>query len=377
MSASVPGRKEQFSTRAAFFVSGFTLAAWAPLVPYVKDRSDLSDAALGLLLLCLGAGSVIAMPLAGVLSKRYGCRPVLLVGTLFIVMSLPVLALTSSVPLLVAMLFIFGSGTGALDCVMNVQAIIVERASGRAMMSGFHGLFSVGGLAGVGVMTLLLSSGASPFAAAMTASAVAILTMAPAAPYLLPYGAEGGGPAFAIPHGVVLLIALLCFVMFLAEGAVLDWSAVFMTENRNVDPSMGGAGYAAFALTMTIGRLTGDAVVERAGRKAVLLAGPLCAAIGLLIVTLVPSAWGAIIGFGLVGIGSANVVPIFFTAIGRQTTMPEHIAVPAVTMIGYVGILTGPAAIGFIAQAIGLPMAFAAVAILVIGVAVGGRWLRV
>lgn len=377
MSASAPGRKEQFSTRAAFFVSGFTLAAWAPLVPYVKDRSDLSDAALGLLLLCLGAGSVIAMPLAGVLSKRYGCRPVLLVGTLFIVMSLPVLALTSFVPLLVAMLFIFGSGTGALDCVMNVQAIIVERASGRAMMSGFHGLFSVGGLAGVGVMTLLLSSGASPFAAAMTVSAVAVLTMAPAAPHLLPYGAEGDGPAFAIPHGVVLLIALLCFVMFLAEGAVLDWSAVFMTENRNVDPSMGGAGYAAFALTMTIGRLTGDAVVERAGRKAVLLAGPLCAAIGLLIVTLVPSAWGAIIGFGLVGIGSANVVPIFFTAIGRQTTMPEHIAVPAVTMIGYVGILTGPAAIGFVAQAVGLPMAFAAVAILVIGVAVGGRWLRV
>ncbi|MBY0558968.1 MFS transporter [Hyphomicrobium sp.] len=377
MSASAPGRKEQFSTRAAFFVSGFTLAAWAPLVPYVKDRSELSDAALGLLLLCLGAGSVIAMPLAGILSKRYGCRPVILLGALCIVVSLPVLALTSSVPLLVVMLFIFGSGEGTLDCVMNIQAIIVERESGRAMMSGFHGLFSVGGLAGVGVMTLVLSSGATPFMAAIIVVVVAVAAMAAAAPYLLPYGAEGDGSAFAIPHGVVLLIALLCFVMFLAEGAVLDWSAVFMTDNRNVDPSMGGAAYAAFALAMTIGRLTGDAVVERIGRRVVLLAGPLCAAIGLLIVTLVPYAWGTILGFGLVGIGSANVVPIFFTAIGQQTTMPEHIAVPAVTMIGYFGILTGPAAIGFVAQVIGLPMAFAAVAILVIGVAVGGRWLRV
>ncbi|WP_045836967.1 MFS transporter [Hyphomicrobium sp. 99] len=377
MSAPLPGRAQQFSTRVTFFVAGFTLAAWAPLVPYVKDQSNLSDATLGLLLLCLGAGSVTAMPLAGILSKRYGCRPILLAGALFIASSLPVLTLSSSVPLLAVMLFVFGMGEGTLDCVINVQAIIVERASGRAMMSGFHGLYSLGGLAGVGVMTLVLSSGATPAFAAMIVVAVTIVAMAAAAPYLLTYGAEGGGPAFAIPHGVVLLIGLLCFVVFLTEGAVLDWSAVFLTANRNVDPAVGGQGYAAFALAMTMGRLTGDAVVERMGPTIVLLAGPLCAAFGLFTVAMVPFAWGAVIGFGLVGIGCANVVPILFTAVGRQTKMPEHIAVPAITMLGYAGILAGPGAIGFIAQVVGLPLAFVVVAVLLIGVAIGGRWLRV
>lgn len=377
MSEPILGRPQQLSTHVAFFVAGFTLAAWAPLVPFVKDRNDLSDANLGLLLLCLGAGSVTAMPLAGMLSKQYGCRPIILAGALLIALSLPVLLLTSSVPLAALMLFMFGVGEGSMDCVMNVQAIIVERASGRAMMSGFHGLFSLGGLVGAVMMTLMLASGASPFVAAMAVVSVTVVAMAAAAPYLLTYGAKGGGPAFAVPHGVVLLIGLLCFVVFLVEGAVLDWSAVFLTANRNADPANGGLGYAAFALTMTVGRLTGDAFVERAGRTFVLLAGPLCAAIGLLMVTLMPFAWSAVIGFGLVGIGCANVVPILFTAIGRQTTMPEHIAVPAVTMLGYVGILAGPASIGFIAQAVGLPLAFVVVAILLIGVAVGGRWLKV
>ena len=376
-SSILPDRAEQMSTRICFFVAGFAFAAWAPLVPYVKDRSDLSDSGLGLLLLCLGGGSVAGMPLAGVLSKKYGCRPLLLAGALLAISALPILAFASSVPILAVALLVLGIGLGTLDCVMNIQAIIVERASGRAMMSGFHGLFSLGGLAGAGLMTLLLSYGMAPFSAVMIVVALTIAAMAAAAPNMLTYGAEGSGAAFAIPHGVVLLIGLLCFVVFLTEGAVLDWSAVFLTNIRNVDPAHGGLAYAAFALTMTICRLTGDAIVERVGRARMLLAGPLCAALGLFIVTIVPSSWGTIVGFGLVGVGCANVVPILFTAIGRQKTMPEHVAVPAVTMIGYLGILAGPAVIGFIAQAVGLVLAFTLIAVLLLAVAAGGRLLPV
>ncbi|HET6390194.1 MFS transporter [Hyphomicrobium sp.] len=376
-SSTLPGRAEQFSTRVCFFVAGFTFAAWAPIVPYVKDRTDLGDSGLGLLLLCLGGGSVAGMPLAGWLSKKYGCRLPILFAVQLVISALPVLSLASSLPLLALALFVCGVGLGTLDCVMNIQAIIVERASGRAMMSGFHGLFSLGGLAGAGLMTLLLSSGLAPFSAVMFIVSLTVAAMAMAAPYLLPYGAEGDGAAFAIPHGVVLLIGLLCFVVFMTEGSVLDWSAVFLTSIRNVDPSLGGLAYAAFSLTMTICRLTGDAVVERVGRARMLLAGPLCAAIGLFVVTLVPSSWGTVIGFGLVGVGCANVVPILFTAIGRQKAMPEHVAVPAVTMIGYLGILAGPAAIGFIAHAVGLLTAFILIAVLLLAVAAGGRFLRV
>ena len=377
ISPSVPGRKEQFSTRVAFFVTGFAMAAWAPLVPYVKAGAGLSDGALGMLLLCLGAGSIAAMPLSGVGAKRYGCRRLLLLASALMVVALPVLALSSSVWVLSVALFLFGAGVGAMDCVMNVQAIIVERASGRAMMSGFHGLFSVGGFAGAGAMTLLLSAGAAPWLAALCVVGLVAAAMCAALPHFLAYGAQGEGRAFAIPRGVVLVIGVLCFIAFLAEGAMLDWSAVFLTSVRNVDPAIAGLGYAAFASAMTAIRLTGDAIVNRVGARLVLFVGPLCASFGLLLVALVPTPWVAIIGFGLVGVGCANVVPVLFSAIGRQKTLPEHIAVPAVTTLGYAGILAGPAVIGFAAQLTGLSLALIFVAVLLAGVAAGGRALRI
>ncbi len=133
-----PGRLEQMSTRVAFFIAGFGVAAWAPLVPYAKTRIGLDEGTLGLLLLCLGVGSIIAMPVAGALAARFGCRRVLSVGTLLICAALPLLAIVSSVPLLVVSLFLFGAGLGTVDSTVNLQAVIVERASGKTMMSGFH-----------------------------------------------------------------------------------------------------------------------------------------------------------------------------------------------------------------------------------------------
>ncbi len=138
------------------------MAAWAPLVPFAKERlGGIQEGALGTLLLCLGAGSIIAMPLAGILTSRVGCRRVLIFAVLVACATLPMLAQVSSIYLLGLALFLFGTGIGALDCTMNIQAIILERASGRTMMSGFHGLFSLGGVVGAGGMTGLLSTGMS------------------------------------------------------------------------------------------------------------------------------------------------------------------------------------------------------------------------
>jgi MFS family permease len=175
----------------------------------------------------------------------------------------------------------------------------------------------------------------------------------------------------------VLFIGLLCFILFLTEGSVLDWSAVFLTNERGMDPAYGGMGYAAFSVTMTMGRLAGDAIVKRLGGVRVIIGGGLCAAAGLALATLVPSWPVALVGYALVGAGCSNIVPVLFTATGRQTAMPEHMAIPAVTTLGYAGILAGPAAIGLIAHATSLPLAFLVVVALLLGVAASGRLLKV
>jgi MFS family permease len=198
-----------------------------------------------------------------------------------------------------------------------------------------------------------------------------------AAPHLLPYGGEGEGSVFAIPHGAVLFIGILCFTVFLTEAAVLDWSAVFLTSTRGVVPSYAGLGYAAFAGTMTVGRLTGDAIVRRFGCAHVVVIGSLIAAAGLAFATLVPTWEAGLLGFALVGVGCSNIVPVLYTAVGRQKVVPEHVAVPAISTLGYAGILVGPAIIGFLAHVSSLPVALLAVAILLLGVAASGRVLKV
>jgi len=376
LSATDSASAQQLSTRIVFFIAGFGMAAWAPLVPFAQARIGINEGVLGLLLLCLGAGSIGAMPLAGALAARYGCRAVIAVSTVLLCLTLPLLASVSSPPPLVAALAVFGGAVGSLDVAMNIQAIIVERASGRAMMSGFHGLFSLGGIAGAAGVTALLGAGASPLAATLAVVAVVAVALAIAAPHLLAHGSPRQGPAFALPRGVVLFIGALCFVLFLTEGAVLDWSAVFLVSVRGMEPSYAGLGYAAFALTMTIGRLSGDRIVRRLGGVTIIVAGGLLAAAGFALATLAPSWQAALLGYALVGAGCSNIVPVLFTAVGRQTVMPDQVAVPAITTLGYAGILAGPAAIGFVAHAASLSTAFLILTLLLLGVAASGRLLR-
>ncbi|WP_460357165.1 MULTISPECIES: MFS transporter [unclassified Pseudomonas] len=373
----VPGRLQQMSTRIAFFIAGLGIAAWAPLVPYAKARAGLDEGTLGLLLLCLGVGSILAMPLAGILATRFGCRKVATGGTLLICAALPLLATLSSIPALIATLFMFGAGLGTVDSTVNLQAVIVERASGKNMMSGFHGLFSLGGIVGAAGVSALLGLGLTPLAAMLVVVAVLIGALFKAVPHMLPYGSESSGPAFAIPHGIVLFIGGMCFIVFLTEGAALDWSAVFLAQERGIDTAYAGLGYAAFALTMTAGRLLGDRIVRSVGATRIILFGGLLAAAGLFLATFAPSWEAALLGYALVGAGCSNIVPVLYTAVGKQTVMPESIAVPAITTLGYAGILAGPAVIGFVAHASSLSFAFGLMALLLVAVAIGGKVLKV
>lgn len=374
-SRPLPGLPEQVSTRIVFFIIGVGGAAWAPLVPFAKNRTGLNDGQLGLLLLCLGAGSILAMPIAGILATRFGCRRVIVVASGLIGLTLPMLATATNLPLLVTALFVFGAGIGSVDCVVNIQAVIVERASGRTLMSGFHGLFSVGGMVGAGGVSALLSLGISPLLATGCVVVTIIGAIVYAAPRLLPYGGTGDGPAFAIPRGPVLFVSLLCFIVFLTEGSILDWSAIFLTSERGLAPARAGLGYTVFSFAMMVGRFMGDFIVQRLGGVRILVVGGLCAAVGLTVATVVPSWQAGLLGYALVGVGCSNIVPVLFSATGRQTVMPEQLAVPAISTIGYAGILAGPALIGFMAQATSLSTAFLVLALLLVGVAAGGHRL--
>lgn len=353
------------------------MSAWAALVPFAKARMGLEEAQLGLLLLCLGIGSLAAMPVTGMLASRFGCRPVILCSGALSCAILPVLAVAPTPLLQAAGLLSFGAAIGALDVAMNIQAVIVEKEQGGSMMSGFHGLFSVGGFLGAGGMALLLWTGLAPHTACTVVAASAALALVLAAPHLLRTAPAAGrdAPFFVVPHGTVIVIGLLCFLVFLAEGAILDWSALFLTGETGMAANQGGLGYAVFAAAMTTGRLTGDRVVKRWGGSRVMLVGGLATAAGFFTAVLAPAPAVALFGFLLIGIGASNIVPILFTAAGNQRDMPVGLAVSAITTIGYAGILAGPAMIGFVSHAVGLQMAFAVLGFTMLLVAGSARLL--
>lgn len=369
------GPPQRRSTRLAFLSAGLAMSAWAPLVPFAKLRLGMGEAQLGLLLLCLGAGSLLAMPATGVLSSRFGCRRVIIWAGALTCAVLPALAIAPAPLLLAAVLFTFGAAIGTLDVAMNIQAVIVERESGGALMSGFHGLFSVGGFIGAGMMALLLWRGLSPLASSVAVAAMAAGALLLAAPDLLPEpdAAERDGPLFVMPHGAVIFIGALCFLCFLAEGAILDWSALLLTAAQGLDASRGGIGYAAFAVAMTAGRLSGDKVVGRLGGKRVLMLGGLCSAAGFFCAVLAPSVPLALVGFVLIGLGASNIVPVLFTAAGNQRAMPAGLAIGAITTLGYAGILAGPALIGLVAHAASLALAFAGLGCAMLLIAASAR----
>lgn len=375
VSATDVSRIEFRATRLLFFSAGCAMSVWAALVPFAKARAQLDEASLGALLLCLGAGSLIAMPMAGAWTTRYGCRLVLTACTLLACLVLPLLALVSSPLWLAVALFVFGAAIGAADCAFNVQAVIVEQAAGRPMMSGFHGFFSLGGIVGAAGASVLMSAGVSPLA--MTTLAALLIGVLLAISYrgLLPCGSPHEGPLFAIPRGIVLFLGILSFIVFLTEGAMLDWSAVFLSEHRGLASAQAGFGYASFALAMTAGRFAGDATVARLGSRKVVFLGGLLAAFGIALSTWLPQWQWSLVGYALVGLGCSNIVPVFFTAVGRQTTMPQAVAVPALTTIAYAGVLVGPAGIGFIAHHSSLPKAFLLLALMMAGVALSSRAL--
>jgi len=367
------------ATRLIFLVCGMGMSAWAPMVPYAKARLGLDDAQLGLALLALGGGSMLSMPFVGWLAHRLGNRTVIVTAGLLTCLALPLLASVTSMAGLVVALLYFGVALGAVDVAMNAHAVDVERLDGGRLMSGFHGLFSVGGLMGAATMSGLLALGTPLIiAATMMALPLAMLVLWLRSD-LLDNAVDASSSqrgSFRMPPALVWLLGLLCFASFLAEGAMLDWSAVFLRDFRGVMPASSGFGYACFSVAMASGRLVGDRFIARCGPVLAVRAGAGLAAGGFLLTAMTPGVLPALIGFVMIGLGASNIVPVLFSAAGRLPGTSPAIAIATATTLGYAGLLCGPAIIGFVAHASSLPVAFAAVAALLALVVISARIVR-
>ena len=319
---------------------------------------------LGLLLLCIGIGSLATMPLSGALSARLGCRRVLAAAGLLYAGVLLSACLVNDFWIAVPLILVFGALMGCIDVVINVAAVIVEKEIGRRIMSGMHAFWSLGGFVGAGLYGVWVGIlGLTAFQSTAIASALILVLTAFFGRHLIPYGG-GGGSLIAIPRGIVVFVGITAFIAFLSEGAVMDWSGVYLTVVRGMDLSLAGVGFSVFSAAMLLMRFLGDRVVQCIGQCSIAVGGALLTFVGILLVMFAPVDALLYLGFFAIGIGSANIVPVFFSLMGRQNVMPIGTAVSAVSTMGYLGILAGPAAIGFVSSATNLMTAFGMLAAL-------------
>ncbi|MBJ7222329.1 MULTISPECIES: MFS transporter [unclassified Brenneria] len=357
-------KKPIAATRKAFFIAGFSLASWAPLIPLTKERLQVDNGIMGAILLAFGLGSLLMMPLSGMLAVRFGCRRVFTLALLLVLATLPALVkLEDIIPLALA-LFLFGAGIGAMDVVVNIHAVITEKYAQRPIMSGFHALFSLGGIAGAAAVSALLAGGISPLHVVMIVIVLLGLIMLFAWSGLMDKAERRETPFFVLPKGVVVVLGLLCCIAYVMEGSMLDWSGILLISQHNIDIHQAGLGYTLFAITMTLGRFLGDKAIAMLGAKRIFIGSAILATSGFIVLIASNALLLTALAFLLIGMGVANIAPMLFTASGQQKDMPDALAVAAVSTLGYSGILMGPAIIGFVAHLFSLIGAFIFVTLL-------------
>lgn len=360
---------QRLSTRFSFFGLGFATAAWAPLIPFAQQRLHFNHADFGLLLLCSGLGAMLAMPATGKIVQRVGCRVPIGFALLLLAVLLPSLSLWTTPLMMAITLFLFGTAAGSLGVALNIQAVVVEKNSLKSLMSGFHGMASLGGLAGVLTITALLALSISAVMSAFAVSLLLVIIIFLSVPYNIKAVENTSLEASSkvkksirqrLPQPLIILIGIACFIIFMTEGAAMDWSGIYLTQQYGVNTTFAGLAYTFFAIAMTTGRFTGHYLIRYFGEKKLLTYSAICATLGLALVSIAPYWWLVLVGYTLVGTGCSNIVPIMFSRAGRQTVMPSAVALSCVSTMAYTGILVGPAFIGMVSELIGLSTVFMA-----------------
>ncbi len=365
----------RIATSALFFANGAGAANWVVRIPAVQDKLDLSTGALGAALLCIALGSLVAMPLTGFLVARLGSKTISRATALAFFLALPLPALAPDLPLFAVALLIFGATTGSLDVSMNSQGVTVELQYGRPIMSSYHALFSLGGLAGAAVGGVVAGWGVAPGPHLVGAALVLGVCALGISHWMLGAHADvvEQGPMFARPTRALAALGVVAFCVLMGEGAVSDWSAIYLKRIVGTGPGLAAAGFAVFSLTMALGRLCGDYLVGRLGPMLPVRAGGAISAAGVLLALLFPWPPTVLIGFALVGVGFSFVFPVVVSAAARTPGMAPSVAISAISTTGYFGFLVGPPLIGLTAEIVGLRTALLIVASLGLLIAIFGR----
>ncbi|MFF9287304.1 MFS transporter [Streptomyces griseosporeus] len=361
---------------AFFALDGFVFSGWVVRIPAIKQQTGASASALGLALLGVSAGAVVTMTLTGRLCRRYGSHRVTVVCAVLLSLSVALPPLTHSAAALGAVLLLFGAAYGSINVAFNSAAVALVAALRRPVMPSFHAAFSLGGMAGAGLGGLVAGS-LSPTVHLLALTALGLLVTLVTGPVLLrhhPPAPPDDDPAPDAPdraagthrvdsrtRGLVVTFGLIALGTAYGEGALADWSALHLEQDLGAAPGVAAAGYTCFALAMAVGRLSGTRLLERLGRTRTLVWGGTIAAAGMLVASLVPSVWAALLGFVITGLGLANLFPV---AVERAGSLAGPGGVALASTLGYGGMLLGPPAIGFMADWFSLPVALTSVAVL-------------
>ena len=337
----------------AFLVHGLVVSTWVSRIAAMKGALHLGDGTLGLALLGTAIGSLTAIPICGSLVSRYGSRRIAIWTAVGFCLALVPLALARNLASLVAALVVYGVMAGANDVAMNAQAVGTERLLGTPTISRFHAMFSLGGIFGAGMGALLAARGVGTAIHLIVGAGVCLLVAAISARFMVETGsARASTEPLSIRRLPMALAALstIGFCIFLSEGAIADWTAVYLKQVLGAGDGLAPVGYAVFSAAMAIFRFSGDAITVRLGRAWTIRAGGIIAAGGLALVVLVHSPYWALAGFAAAGAGFSSIIPLVFAAGGRIPGVSEGAGVATVSGLGYLGFLAGPPAIGFISE---------------------------
>jgi len=337
----------RWAISTVFLLNGAGIGLWAAHVPTVQARMGIDTGMLSLVLLTIAGGALMAMPLMGGLTGRWGTRRmVLLAGFAFALMTAVIMAMPR-LDLLFVAAFLFGVSNGALDVAMNANASEVETARGLPTMSSFHGFFSLGGLFGAGLGGVLVGQGLGHGEGALMVGVASAVVLALTAPRVMGFAAHAAGAHFMLPRGAALGLGMLALLCFAVEGALVDWSALLLEERTGASPASAALGYSAFSIAMAACRFAGDRIILRFGAVRVMVIGGLAMFAGLALAVLSTNFVMSSLGFALVGLGAANVVPLLFGAASRIPGMHPGAGVAAVATLGYGGLLLAPPVLGW------------------------------
>jgi MFS family permease len=359
-----------------FLANGVGFGTWATHVPVFKQFLHIENGSLTFVLTSFIVGAIVSMPITGQLTARFGSRRVTQIVAVGYVLTIGLLARASSFLLLLILAGLFGAANGAVDIAMNANAVAVEKHYMRSSMCLFQGCWSAGGLLGAAAAGLLLKHQGTALTDLSLIAILLGLCCIVSLPMLVDDVARSSRSKFVWPDTALLRIAMLAAFGLLAEGAIADWASVYLHSNLGVTLPLAAAGYAAYAIAMTIARFSGDWLSRRFSEKNILHASGLLIAVGMACTLLSPSWWPAVFGLVLTGAGIANIVPVIWGMAGRDIRMGSGPAISAAATIGYLALLTGPPMIGSLAVVVGLRRAMSVIVIAGIIVAAGPMFFR-